>query len=198
MILLADGRVFVVGGNNSNGRLANSAIYDPTTISWTATAPMNTARANPMVFLLNDGRVMVAGGTGVNTTLQSSEIYDPATNTWSSGPQLTEPRESPIVSLANGDILAIDGGSGGTLLASAEVYSNSITKRQYHLFSKLIPVARDIRNKRDTESKRKDQWYRQLHPADFRAQRHWNSRENSHTNHRRFRKPCVRHPDRSS
>ena len=52
------------------------------TASWTAIAPMLTARADPQATILCDGRVLVVGGSDGTTTLDSVEIYDPATNSW--------------------------------------------------------------------------------------------------------------------
>lgn len=80
--LLADGRVFVMGGEYNFGLLAFSgkgAIYDPTLNVWTSlAAPPNWfAIGDAQCTVLPDGRLMMA-----NPLLSGSAILDPVTLTW--------------------------------------------------------------------------------------------------------------------
>ena len=64
---LADGRVLVAGGDDppvywATSTYATAAIYDPALNTWTAAAPMHTARGGAFAGRLPDGRVLVAGG----------------------------------------------------------------------------------------------------------------------------------------
>ena len=58
-LLLADGRVLVVGG------LASAEAYDPSTDSWSPAGGMARARGDYAAVLLPDGRVLVAGGSSL-------------------------------------------------------------------------------------------------------------------------------------
>ena len=111
---LADGRVLILGGADSNAMgLKNAEVFDPATDSVTAVAPMLEQRALPVAVLLSDGRVFVSGGAQVydqtnllntfGSATQKTEIYDPVANTWSPGPDLPQPR------LAHGGSLLPDG-----------------------------------------------------------------------------------------
>lgn len=87
-VVLADGRVVVIGGHDCTGTytgIASLNIYDPATQTWTRGPNMNFRRWYPTATLLPDGRVLVtAGADKTDTTLVSvPEIYDPTTNTWS-------------------------------------------------------------------------------------------------------------------
>ena len=56
---LVDGRILVVGGENSSQQLSNTAeVFDPTTNAWTSTGPMSHARMQLNIALLDDGRVL--------------------------------------------------------------------------------------------------------------------------------------------
>ena len=87
-IVLADGRVLVVGGISSgsaNGgydtRLAE--IYDPSTNTWSLSGSTANGRTEHTATLLANGKVLVAGGENANicTNDVTSELYDPATGT---------------------------------------------------------------------------------------------------------------------
>ena len=60
---MADGRLLVVGGNNSdNYGIKDVNIFDPVSKTWTRVADMKMARWYPSVVPLPDGRVVVVGG----------------------------------------------------------------------------------------------------------------------------------------
>src|SRR5207302_561731 len=74
--LLPGGKVLVAGGfgpsDPSGDRLASAELYDPASGTWTATAPLNTARLDHTATLLPHGRVLVAGGNGPSDRLTAS------------------------------------------------------------------------------------------------------------------------------
>jgi electron transfer flavoprotein alpha/beta subunit len=85
-IHLADGRIFLFGGNPGefDQGITSAGIYDPATNTWTAAADMHLPRFYPSGVRLADGRVFVISGNSTSETTWSDtpEVYDPANNTW--------------------------------------------------------------------------------------------------------------------
>ena len=102
--LLPDGRVLRVGTNELLSPASGAdctvpyltAIYDPASATWSATAPMITGRISPSLVTLVDGRVFAFGGFGSFTDSShvdclyppniDAEFFDPAHETWSLAP----------------------------------------------------------------------------------------------------------------
>jgi len=84
-VLLADHRVLVIGGTDSEHLPSSSyfptaELYDPASQSWSLVASMNYARVYATATLLPDNRVLVVGDDGVNE--RTAEVFDPQTNGW--------------------------------------------------------------------------------------------------------------------
>ena len=88
-VRLADGRILVAGGNDSDNNILGSAdtnIFDPIAESWIPAPKMAARRWYPTTTTLPDGRVLVtSGGTTCFTCIADvPEVYDPVTNRWTS------------------------------------------------------------------------------------------------------------------
>jgi N-acetylneuraminic acid mutarotase len=80
--LLHDGRVFIAGGLNGDGRVSSAEVYDPATATWSMTAPMNDIGYALTETVLHNGSVLVTGlGDGTE-----AEVYNPTTNSWTDTP----------------------------------------------------------------------------------------------------------------
>ena len=122
--LLDDGRVLIVGGDNTGGMVGQTEIVDPIAQTASLVGSTNNARTDHTATRLLDGRLLIVGGRGPNGALTSSEIYDPITGSFTAGPALTAPRSGHTATvLANGNILI----AGGDLSGSAEIY-NQVTQ----------------------------------------------------------------------
>ncbi|HVR38195.1 MAG TPA: kelch repeat-containing protein [Thermoanaerobaculia bacterium] len=131
-VLLADGRVFICGGQVVEGGgggftetpTATAEIYDPATSTSRLTTPMRVARGTPSAVLLVDGRVLIVGGAP-SASDPTAEIFDPLSETYTIAPPMIVPRRSTLAThLPNGDVL-ITGGLGydsSEAIASAELY----------------------------------------------------------------------------
>ena len=134
-VVLADGRVLVIGGVHVGALSMTVDIYDPRANAWaTPAAPLHTGRYYFASTLLQDGRVLVAGGITVETVdgvptgtlLASTEIYDPAQDAWTQGPDLPSALfASKAVTLGDGRVLMVGGFSYDGQLSSAALYDPS-------------------------------------------------------------------------
>jgi hypothetical protein len=74
--LLADGKVFIVGGLDLTGMLSSAELFDPSTGTWNAAGSLTAARFGHTATLLADGRVLVVGGLSGDAVASSAELYD--------------------------------------------------------------------------------------------------------------------------
>lgn len=81
-VLLNNGKVLVVGGENKANRLSSAELYDPKTGKFTPIGSMNYARKAPNVTLLKDGRVLISGGYDNTECVNTVEIYNPIKNSF--------------------------------------------------------------------------------------------------------------------
>ncbi|HLP30983.1 MAG TPA: kelch repeat-containing protein [Geothrix sp.] len=131
---LADGRVLVIGGQDSTCLFGcpmqvwqTAELYDPATGTFQPTGAMAQRRFNHTATLLPDGRVLVAGGTTPDlpdTDVSSLvEIYDPATGRFQAVGQLLRPRSQHTATLLGDGTVLLAGGLtfGENTMASATV-----------------------------------------------------------------------------
>ncbi len=118
--LLEDGKVLIVGGDNQNGTVSQTEMFDPVSRTSSLAAVLGAARTDHTATRLSDGRVLIIGGRDQNGTLTSTEIYNPLTVAFTAGPSLITPRSGHTVTLlADGKFLI----AGGDLMGSAELYN---------------------------------------------------------------------------
>jgi hypothetical protein len=122
IVVLADGRVLVMGGTRDP---AAAELYDPVANSWAAVGSILPPRIAPAIGVLGDGRVLVAGGliekydpATVATTgytpvlLASADIFDPLRGTWAVAPPMREARWlASGTALLDGRVLVCGGGN---------------------------------------------------------------------------------------
>lgn len=125
---LADGRVLLAGGGDSNNISTFAEVFTPKTNSWTTVAPMKMPRDQHTATLLPDGKVLAAGGTsdGINANpVGPAEIYSPKSNTWTLVGNMKQPRFDQMAILLNSGRVLICGGTPDveTNLSSCELYN---------------------------------------------------------------------------
>ena len=119
---LSDGRVLIAGGENSNGVLSQSEIYDPAVATFAATGNLNAARADHSATLLSDGRVLIAGGRNSAGAINTTEIFDPTTGVFTPGPDMSVARAGHSATLFTDGRVFIAGGDEN---GSAEIFDPS-------------------------------------------------------------------------
>jgi N-acetylneuraminic acid mutarotase len=138
--LLPSGKVLVAGGlvgPDPFGSLTTTELYDPTTDSWSATAPMIVSRARHTATVLPDGRVLVVGGLTLAlrdgglfpSQPTDAEIYDPQANRWSATAPMGFYRlDHTATRLADGRVLVAGGQGNGATVNSTEIYDETTNR----------------------------------------------------------------------
>lgn len=140
-VLLADGRVLVLGGDSLEDRwLLPSELYDPRTGTSTVLDDPGLARGPAdddgfTATLLDDGRVLIAGGWDGNnfvdppwTYERAASLFDPATGTTTPTGPLNVGRAGHVAARLSGGRILVIGGTGVMTrtemqnLTSAEIY----------------------------------------------------------------------------
>ena len=124
--VVADGKIYAVGGSNSSGCLSSIEEYDPLTNVWTTKAAMTTPRAKFQVKVVN-GKVYAIGGFNSSSqNLSSVEEYDPLTNVWTTKASMHTGRNDFQAIVNNGKIYVIGGISDGDTISSVEEYDPNL------------------------------------------------------------------------
>jgi Kelch motif len=135
-IAVLGGRLHLIGGwnasNTASASLASHDVFDPIAGTWTAAAPLATARNAAAAGVL-DGRIVVVGGRapGIRASDQASlascEVYDPVADRWSAGPALPQARASLAVAALGGRLYALGGESTPGGVRAAVTRLDSLT-----------------------------------------------------------------------
>jgi N-acetylneuraminic acid mutarotase len=128
--VLANGLVLVAGGLNSQGRLANAELFNPTEGgTWMSTGMLATGRVDHTATLLTNGQVLVAGGWILDNLHNNgpAELYNPATGLWSPTSNMHQSRDFHTATLlTDGQVMVVGGltynGTDFVPIASAELY----------------------------------------------------------------------------
>lgn len=129
-VLLPDGKVLVVGGDDGTQPPMDALLYDPAANTWTATTPVQLIGLAPTATLLKSGKVLVTSSVGAPPFPGFSELYDPSSNSWAYGPGTQTPHVlgATATLLNDGRVLLVGGQVGGSFfsaMASPEVYDPS-------------------------------------------------------------------------
>jgi hypothetical protein len=89
---LADGRILIVGGQNDEGSVRRSEIFNPATRSFSLAAKTIVSRTDHAAIRIDGNRVLITGGNRRNKALTSTEIFDSATGAFIRGPSMHRAR----------------------------------------------------------------------------------------------------------
>ncbi len=122
-----NGKIYAIGGwNRPNITYDIVEEYDPATNTWTAKAPIPTARWGHSLVILDGNIYVVGGATGwpIDRLINNIEIYNPSTDTWTAGgTNIPTPRWMPSCNVVNEKIYVIGGNTvGSSPLSTVEEY----------------------------------------------------------------------------
>lgn len=157
--LLPDGRLLIVGGQDSTGQIqAAASLRNPETGAITILGNrLQVARAWHTATVLPDGTVLILGGIGRDGhVVEPAELFDPQANTFRYAPFRTpEPRAFHTTTLLTDGSLLIAGGvtAKGRLLADAQMWnmqqkggkstvSIPLTSQRHNHLAALLPDGR--------------------------------------------------------
>ncbi len=116
-----EGKVYSIAGGNGSASTANSYVYDPATLAWTAIAPLPGAR-NAVTVGAVGGKIIASSGWGAAGPDAGTYSYDPATNAWSTVAANPAPRAAAGQAVLDGKLYAV----GGCTTAGCTPMSNSV------------------------------------------------------------------------
>lgn len=122
-----DGKIYVIGGQNSTGPLSTMEMYDPATNTWSTKASMPGAKSMPGAAVLN-GRIYVVGAPD-NRLYE----YNPATNSWATKASMpVTPQGSVAVASISGSMSVVVNVSGPPQMYRYDPFANTWERRRDH------------------------------------------------------------------
>lgn len=107
-VVTLDGRIYSIGGTDGSSPTAKVWAYDPSTLAWTATAPLPGVRAAMTVGVVN-GRIVATSGWSSGTVEGSTWVYEPLADTWTPGAANPQPRSAAGQAVLDGKLYAVGG-----------------------------------------------------------------------------------------
>ena len=119
-----DGKVYSIAGGNGSASTANSYVYDPASLAWTAIAPLPGAR-NAVTVGAVSGKIIASSGWAAAGPDAATWIYDPAGNAWTSVAANPAPRAAAGQAVADGKLYAVGGCTTSGCLPMCNTWSGT-------------------------------------------------------------------------
>uniref|UniRef100_A0A8C9V8D5 Kelch-like family member 43 n=1 Tax=Scleropages formosus TaxID=113540 RepID=A0A8C9V8D5_SCLFO len=115
-LVATGGRLYAIGGRNTEGLLATVESYLPSSNSWQPRAPLEVPRCCHASAVLPSGEILVTGGYVSRAYSRSVVSYNPETDTWVERAELSTPRGWHCAATLGGKVYVVGGsqlGPGG-------------------------------------------------------------------------------------
>jgi RNA polymerase sigma factor (sigma-70 family) len=126
---VAGGKIYAIGGFNTNGFLPTIEEYDPVKDEWKKKADMPTARLGLSACTV-DGSIYAMGGHGEGQPIEYPivEEYDTKADKWTRKASMLTERQFFSTSVVDGKIYAIGGWRGAQAISAVEEYDPAADK----------------------------------------------------------------------
>lgn len=108
-LVTTNGRLYAIGGRNTDGLLATTESYQPSTNSWQLRAPMDMPRCCHASAVLPSRDILVTGGYVNCAYSRSVACYNVQSDTWSEQAQLEVPRGWHCSTTVGGKVYVVGG-----------------------------------------------------------------------------------------
>jgi DNA-binding CsgD family transcriptional regulator/N-acetylneuraminic acid mutarotase len=117
-----DGKIYVIGGDTTEGVTGAVEEYDSSSNSWRARSPKPIPVRNIGAALI-EGRLLVPGGNTANDeVIADLEIYDLEADSWERATPMPVPLCAYAIAAVNGKLYVFGGWNGSTYVASTYEY----------------------------------------------------------------------------
>lgn len=107
-VAVASGKIFAIGGSNSDSDLNINEAYEPNNGKWVTKKSMPTARSGFAIASF-ENKIYVFGGAVRDAFTGNVEVYDLITDTWQTKASMPTPRADLCANVVNGKIYLIGG-----------------------------------------------------------------------------------------
>lgn len=108
-LVATNGRLYAIGGRNTDGLLATIESYQPSSNSWQLRAPMEMPRCCHASAVLPSGNILVTGGYANCAYSRSAAHYNLENDTWSEQSELETPRGWHCSTTLGGKVYVVGG-----------------------------------------------------------------------------------------
>jgi N-acetylneuraminic acid mutarotase len=127
--VVVGGKIYVIGGQEPNGRGIHSAVqvYDPSTNTWTLKSPMPTPRDEFSAAEFRGKIYAIGGRSPTFADLDVNEEYDTMTDTWTKRAPLPMARQGTAAAQVGDLVYVVGGFAGGIVVNTSEAYAPPTT-----------------------------------------------------------------------
>ncbi|MCL1978009.1 MAG: hypothetical protein FWG55_07930 [Candidatus Bathyarchaeota archaeon] len=128
-LAVVSGKIYAIGGSNSDGELAVNEMYDPGTNKWYTKMSMPTARTG-FAIAVYESKIYVIGGSVGDSFTGNVEVYDTINNIWQPMVSMPTPRADLSANIVEDKIYLI---GGKTYLSTSPYYSQTNITQIYDI-----------------------------------------------------------------
>nr|XP_023687760.1 kelch-like protein 31 [Paramormyrops kingsleyae]XP_023687761.1 kelch-like protein 31 [Paramormyrops kingsleyae] len=139
-LVATGGRLYAIGGRNTEGLLATTESYLPSSNSWQPRAPLDIPRCCHAGTALPTGEILITGGYVNRAYSRSVLSYSPETDTWAECEGLSTPRGWHCAATLGGKVYVVGGSQLGPGGERVDVLPMEIFSPESRQWSQAAPL----------------------------------------------------------